>query len=42
MLRQYTDGEAGPEPHDVNGIGSCDRSQYGGSITQLRRIWPFS
>ena len=40
-LWQYTDGRAGPEPHTVNGIGPCDRNQYNGTITQLRRVWPF-
>lgn len=40
-LWQYTDGQAGPQPHEVDGVGPCDRSQYGGTITQLRRAWPF-
>jgi lysozyme len=40
-LWQYTDGHHGPEPHEVNGIGPCDRNQYDGSITQLRKRWPF-
>lgn len=40
-LWQYTDGETGPEPRKVDGIGPCDRSQYGGSIAQLRKVWPF-
>jgi lysozyme len=41
-LWQYTDGQAGPEPHEVDGIGPCDRSQYNGTIRQLRARWPFS
>jgi lysozyme len=41
-LWQYTDGQAGPEPHQVIGIGRCDRNQYNGTITQLRRHWPFT
>ena len=41
-LWQYTDGEAGPEPQEVDGVGPCDHSQYGGTITQLRKVWPFS
>ena len=41
-LWQYTDGDSGPEPHNVDGIGPCDRNQYNGTVTQLRRVWPFS
>jgi Glycosyl hydrolases family 25 len=41
-LWQYTDGENGPEPHEVAGIGPCDRNQYNGTIIQLRKRWPFS
>ncbi len=41
-LWQYTDGAVGPEPHEVEGVGPCDHSQYGGTITQLRKAWPFS
>jgi lysozyme len=40
-LWQYTDGEVGPEPHTVAGIGPCDRSQFNGTIGQLRKRWPF-
>jgi lysozyme len=40
-LWQYTDGVSGPEPREVNGIGPCDRNQYGGTITQLQHAWPF-
>lgn len=40
-LWQYTDGESGPLPDDVPGIGPCDHNQYDGSITQLRTSWPF-
>ena len=32
-LWQYTDGESGPGPREVNGVGPCDRSQYNGTIT---------
>jgi len=41
VLWQYTDGQNGPEPHSVNGVGPCDRNQYNGNITQLRKLWPF-
>jgi lysozyme len=36
---QYTDGAAGPEPHEVNGIGRCDRDRFNGNETQLRKLW---
>jgi lysozyme len=41
-LWQYTDGRDGPEPHQVNGIGRCDRNQFNGTIAQLRKRWPFT
>jgi len=25
---QYTDGNVGPQPHSVDGIGKCDRDQF--------------
>ena len=36
---QYTDGVHGIEPHRVNGVGQCDRNQFNGSLTQLRKLW---
>jgi lysozyme len=36
---QYTDGAIGPEPHKVAGIGRCDRDQFNGTETQLRKLW---
>ena len=41
LLWQYTDGESGPQPHRVSGIGPCDRNQFAGTVTQLRKSWPF-
>ena len=41
-LWQYTDGQHGPQPHKVNGIGPCDRNQFNGTIAQLRQQWPFT
>jgi lysozyme len=41
VLWQYTDGHVGEEPHNVSGIGPCDHSQYNGTITGLRKRWPF-
>ncbi len=36
---QYTDGAIGPAPHQVSGIGRCDRDKFNGSMTQLRKLW---
>ncbi len=38
-LWQYTDGGAGKPPHDVSGIGRCDRNQFNGSALQLQQFW---
>ena len=36
---QYTDGAVGPDPHQVAGIGHCDRDKFNGSEDQLRTLW---
>jgi lysozyme len=36
---QYTDGNVGPQPHAVKGIGNCDRDQFNGSLSGLQRLW---
>jgi lysozyme len=36
---QYTDGNVGPQPHAVNGIGNCDRDQFNGTLEQLQALW---
>ena len=36
---QYTDGNVGPQPHSVPGIGNCDRDQFNGTIDQLKQLW---
>lgn len=36
---QYTDGAAGPAPHDVPGAGLCDRDQFAGDEVALRAFW---
>jgi lysozyme len=36
---QYTDGAAGPEPHQVAGIGRCDRDFFNGTEAELRALW---
>ena len=38
-LWQYTDGALGPEPHQVDGIGRCDRDQFNGDENELRAFW---
>ncbi|WKE64262.1 glycoside hydrolase family 25 protein [Gallaecimonas kandeliae] len=38
-LWQYTDGAYGPEPHQVPGIGRCDRDQFNGTQAQLEAFW---
>jgi lysozyme len=36
---QYTDGNVGPQPHSVDGIGNCDRDQFNGTTEQLQQLW---
>ena len=36
---QYTDGAVGPEPHEVDGVGRCDRDRFNGTATRLREFW---
>jgi lysozyme len=36
---QYTDGNVGPQPHSVDGIGNCDRDQFNGSLEALQQLW---
>ena len=36
---QYTDGNFGPQPHSVNGIGNCDRDKFNGTEDQLQTLW---
>jgi len=36
---QYTDGAVGPEPHEVDGVGRCDRDRFNGTAGQLRTFW---
>jgi lysozyme len=39
---QYTDGEVGPEPHSVAGVGNCDRDQFNGEMDGLTRLWGYA
>jgi lysozyme len=39
---QYTDGAAGPAPHEVPGIGLCDRDMFNGTEAELRAFWASS
>jgi lysozyme len=36
---QYTDGQAGPPPHSVSGIGNCDRDLFNGPMEGLQKLW---
>lgn len=36
---QYTDGNAGSQPHQVPGIGRCDRDTYNGDLDGMKRLW---
>lgn len=36
---QYTDGSAGAQPHQVTGIGRCDRDKFNGDEAELRTFW---
>jgi lysozyme len=38
-LWQYTDGSAGSQPHQVSGVGRCDRDKFNGDEAGLRRLW---
>lgn len=38
-LRQYTDGNAGDQPHQVPGIGRCDRDKFNGDEADLQKLW---
>jgi lysozyme len=38
-LWQYTDGQVGPSPHSVDGIGPCDINSYAGAAEQLADEW---
>lgn len=39
---QYTDGQYGPGPHSVTGVGNCDRDQFNGSMDGLSRLWGYT
>ncbi|MGL5029381.1 MAG: glycoside hydrolase family 25 protein [Wolbachia pipientis] len=39
VLWQYTNGQMGPKPHSVRGIGPCDRSKFNGTIEELKNFW---
>jgi lysozyme len=38
-LWQFTDGNYGPTPHEIDGIGHCDINSYQGSAQQLIGEW---
>jgi len=41
-LWQYTDGNLGPQPHTVPGIGACDRDKFNGDLDGLKALWGVS
>src|SRR5262249_47188221 len=41
-LWQYTDGAIGPEPHQVDGVGRCDRNKFNGDLPALKKFWAAS
>lgn len=41
-LWQYTDGNVGPQPHYIIGVGHCDRSYFDGNADQLKAAWPLT
>jgi lysozyme len=41
-LWQYTDGDAGPEPHDTPGTSGADRNNFQGTTQELKALWPFT
>jgi len=38
-LWQFTDGDVGPQPHSMDGIGHCDINSYAGSHEHLKATW---
>jgi lysozyme len=38
-LWQYTNGKAGNPPHEVAGIGPCDRDLFAGDLAALTAFW---
>ena len=39
---QYTDGQVGPQPHSVAGIGNCDRDMFNGDMDGLAQLWGYA
>lgn len=39
---QYTNGQVGPEPHAVAGIGNCDRDKFNGEMEDLQKLWGYT
>lgn len=37
---QYTDGAFGQTPHEVDGVGRCDRDTFNGTLAQFDAFWP--
>ncbi|MHA6130454.1 glycoside hydrolase family 25 protein [Pseudomonas fluorescens group sp. PF-1] len=41
-LWQYSDGNHGPKPHEVSGMGRADRNCFNGTLEDLKAGWPFA
>lgn len=39
VLWQYTNGKSGEKPHEVRGIGPCDRNKFNGTLEELKDFW---
>jgi lysozyme len=39
---QYTNGQVGPPPHSVTGIGNCDRDKFNGDLDGLEKLWGYA
>jgi lysozyme len=39
---QYTNGQVGPPPHSVTGIGNCDRDKFNGDLDGLKKLWGYA
>lgn len=39
VIWQYTDGKSGKKPHEVEGIGPCDRNKFNGTLEELKDFW---
>jgi lysozyme len=38
-LWQFTDGNVGPQPHGIDGLGNCDVNSFNGTQAALKETW---